>query len=61
MGTVGNEGSSCAGTKGAAQLSLADALWEHALDAASYSDAVGEADNLDLIYRQFTEKFTALQ
>lgn len=41
-------------------LSSADALWEYLLDPASYSDAAGEAENLELIYRQFIEKFTAL-
>ena len=38
VGTVVNESPPCAGVKGAAQLSSADALWEYLLDTASYSN-----------------------
>lgn len=56
VGTVVNEKLLCASVKGASQLSSADALWKCDLGPARYSNASGEAENADLIYRQFSKK-----
>lgn len=51
-----NESPPCAGVKGAAQLSSADALWEYLLILLVILMLHEEAENLNIIHRQFTEK-----